>query len=96
MLVKRLIRGENPMVEEVEGTLLPNEPHLAIIHDKDAKRWYTIDLPTGLSVSTGKTKKECIAKYEERKEKYHFVIDTKSYKERVKEFNELCQALKKI
>ena len=93
MLIKRLIRGEKPVV--VEGKLLPEESSLAIIHDKDAKRWYVIDLPTGLSVSTGITKKECIARYEVRKETYRSIILAPFYKERIKEFNDLCQTLKK-
>ena len=84
------------MVEEVEGTLLPSEPYIAIIHDKVAKRWYAIDIPTGLSVATGLTKKACIARYEDRKEKYHSIILAPFYKERIKEFNDLCQTLKKI
>ena len=95
MIIKRLLRGEKPMIEEVEGTLLPNESSLAIIHDKDAKRWYVIDLPTGLSVATGTTKKACIARYEDRKSAYNSIILAPFYKERIKEFNDLCQTLKK-
>lgn len=84
--IRKLVDGDI-ILEEVEATEVQGMKDCAIVHIE--KRWIVYDVPTGLLIVYGLTRKQCL---ENLLDKRHLVIkarDTELYQRRIKEFEEL-------
>lgn len=79
------------ILEEVEVSLLPQDNNVAVFHDKALKGWLLIDISTGLSFGSARTKKELFKRFEDVKIRYELTRKSQVYQKRVKEFEELSK-----
>ena len=59
-------------------------------YEDGGDKWRVIDRATGLLISHGKTKKECIQRFNDKLSDYHYYKETNPYyKKQITQFNEL-------
>ena len=87
ILTRCLTNTGDLCLEEVEASEVEGFTDLGIHHEKD--RWIITDIPTGLLVVSGHTKKDALDKLESKKLTLEHARMTELYKKRIKEFEEM-------
>ena len=84
--VRALVDGDI-ILEEVDASPVQGFEDCAIVHIK--RRWVIYDIPTGLLIVYGQTKKECLEKLVEKRFQMEEARKTQLYQKRIKEFEEM-------
>lgn len=86
--VRKLVDGDI-ILEEVEAAKLDAYENCALVHLE--KRWIVYDIPTGLLIVYGHTKKETLEKLFEKRHQMIEARKTELYQRRIKEFEEMSK-----
>ena len=84
--VRALVDG-GLILEEIEASPVQGFEDCAIAHAE--RRWIVYDIPTGLLIVYGQTKKECMEKLMEKRFQMEEARKTKLYQKRIEEFKEM-------
>ena len=84
--IRALVDG-GLILEEIEASPVQGFENCAIVHLE--RRWIVYDIPTGLLIVYGKTKKECLEKLINKRLQMEEARKTKLYQKRIDEFKEL-------
>lgn len=75
------------ILEEIDASEIQGFKDCAIAHV--GKRWIVYDIPTGLLIVYGNTRKEAMEKLNEKKLQMEQARKTQLYQKRIKEFEEM-------
>lgn len=84
--IRKLVDGDI-ILEEVEATKVQGFKDCALVHID--KRWIVYDVPTGLLIVYGLTRKQCLENLVDNRHAMIRARDTELYQRRIKEFEEL-------
>ena len=84
--VRALINGEL-ILEEIEASPVQGFENCAISHQKHV--WIVHDIPTGLLIVSGQTRKECLENLINKRFQMEEARKTQLYQKRIKEFEEM-------
>ena len=84
--VRALVDGEL-ILEEIEASPVQGFEDCAISHQKN--RWIVYDIPTGLLIVYGQTRKECLENLNSKKLQMEEARKTQLYQKRIQEFEEM-------
>lgn len=84
--VRALVDGEL-ILEEIEASPVQGFENCAISHQKN--RWIVHDIPTGLLIVYGQTRKECLENLMNKKLQMEEARKTQLYQKRIQEFEEM-------
>ena len=84
--VRALVDGDI-ILEEVDASPVQGFEDCAIVHLD--RRWVVYDIPTGLLIVYGQTKKQCLEKLVEKRLQMEEARKTKLYQKRIEEFKEM-------
>ena len=87
ILIRCLTNMGDLCLEEVEASEVKGFTDLGIHHERD--RWIVTDIPTGLLVVSGHTKKEALENLYSKRHALENARCTELYKKRLKEFEEM-------
>ena len=78
---------EDIILEEVDASPVQGFENCAIVHFE--RRWVIFDIPTGLLIVSGQTKKECLENLINKRFQMEEARKTQLYQKRIKEFEEM-------
>ena len=84
--VRALVDGDI-ILEEIDASSIQGFEDCAIAHV--GRRWIVYDIPTGLLIVYGNTRKETLEKLTEKRFQMYEARKTKLYQKRIKEFEEM-------
>lgn len=85
--VRAAVNGEL-ILEEIEATPVQGFEDCAIAH-VEKHRWIVYDIPTGLLIVYGFTRKQCLERLVDSRHAIIRARDTELYQRRIKEFEEM-------
>ena len=84
--VRALVYGDI-ILEEFDASPVQGFENCAIVHLE--KRWVVYDIPTGLLIVYGRTRRECLENLMNKKLQLQEARKTELYQRRIKEFEEM-------
>ena len=75
------------ILEEIDASSIQGFEHCAIAHV--GKRWIVYDIPTGLLIVYGNTRKEAMEQLHQKKLQVYEARRSQLYQKRIKEFEEM-------
>lgn len=84
--VRALVDGKL-ILEEIEASPVQGFEDCAIVHLE--RRWVVYDIPSGLLIVYGQTKKECLENLYSKKHQMEEARKTQLYQKRIREFEEM-------
>ena len=86
IFVRALVDGDI-ILEEVDASSVQGFENCAIVHLE--RRWVVYDIPTGLLIVYGRTRRECLDNLMNKKLQMQEARKTELYQRRIKEFEEM-------